>query len=136
MKITEGTNARICRAVMNAIIPRGGAFERGALDYDLLPKAEVLINSFDPYSRLLFPLLFRYIQYSAIFHTGQPFTSLSDERAVHYLDSLEQSRFFYKRGMVTLLKLMTTLTFFDSDEVAGEIGYCHGCHLKASPKEG
>ena len=54
-------------AIMNAIIPRGGAFGPGAADFDLLPRAEAYIGAFNPLVRMGFPFLLRYIEYGALF---------------------------------------------------------------------
>jgi len=43
LKILKGRNGRIFKAVMNAIIPQGGAFKPGAADFDLLPRADELL---------------------------------------------------------------------------------------------
>lgn len=136
LKILKGKRGKIFNAVMNAIIPQGGPFKAGAADYDLLPMAEKYLKTFDSRTSKLFPVIFWYIELWSIIHTGKRFTKLSTERAGQFLEGMETSIFYHNRGMLMLLKLFTTLTFFDIDEVAEQIGYSHGCHIKKSARGG
>jgi hypothetical protein len=130
LKILKGRNGRILRAVMNAIIPRGGAFGPGAADLDLLPRAEEMLMSYDPAVRSLVPLILNYIQISALFHRGRTFTGLGEGKAIAFLSSLEASRFFYRRTIMLFMKLLTMLTFYEGDDMARLTGYEHGCQMK------
>jgi hypothetical protein len=130
LRVLGGKNGEILRAVMNAIIPRGGAFGPGAADYDLLPRADELIMSYDPSIRKLFPLMLKYVEYSSIAHHGKVFTRLTEDKVARFLDSMEKSRFFYRRMVMLLMKLITMLTFYESDETARLTGYEHGCKWK------
>jgi hypothetical protein len=130
LKILKGRNGMILKAVMNAIIPQGGAFKPGAADFDLLPRADQMLMSYDPSIRSLFPLMLNYIQFSSILRKGRVFTSLSADRGGHVLGAMERSPFFYRRMIILLMKLLTMLTFYESDDNARFTGYEHGCHLK------
>ncbi len=134
-KILKGKIGEILKAVMNAIIPRGGAFAVGAADYDLLPRADRILLSYDPSIRVLFPIMLRYIQYSAILHTGAVFTRLNENRAAAFLSSMEQSHFYYRRMVILMMKLVTMLTFYENEENERLTGYVHGClnEKKARP---
>jgi hypothetical protein len=134
LKILKGRNGRILRAVMNAIIPRGGAFAPGAADLDLLPRAEEIVMSYDPAIRSLIPVMLNYIQISALFRRGKPFTGLGEGKAIAFLSSLEMSRFFFQRTIMLFMKLLTMLTFYESDDMARLTGYEHGCRMKTSPQ--
>ena len=130
MKILKEKNAAIFSAVMNAIIPRGGAFEEGAADFDLLPRADRILLSYDPSIRGAFPLMLRYIQYSSILRTGRVFTRLTEKRGTALLSSMEQSPFFYRRMIMLMMKLVTMLSFYDNEHTERLAGYVHGCHAK------
>lgn len=130
IKMLKGKNGRIFRAVMNAIIPRGGAFEPGAADFDLIPRADQILLTYDPSIRGIFPVILRYIQYSAIFRTGAVFTRLEESRATAFLSSMEHSRFFYKRMIMLMMKLVTMLAFYENESTERLTGYVHGCHTK------
>ena len=128
LKVLKGKYGEIFQAVMNAIIPRGGAFKAGAADYDLLPRAEEILQSYDPAIRNLIPLILSYIQYTALFHKGRFFTNLKQEKAVAFLSSMEDSPFYHRRMIVVISKLLTMLCFYEIDDVALQIGYEHECH--------
>ncbi len=130
LKILNGRNGKILKAIMNAIIPRGGAFAQGAADCDLMPRADEVLMSYDPVIRTLFPLMLNYIQFSSILRTGRRFTSLTLDKEIHLLGAMETSPFFYRRIIILLMKLLTMLAFYDSDDNARLTGYEHGCHLK------
>ncbi|OHD66985.1 MAG: hypothetical protein A2176_16045 [Spirochaetes bacterium RBG_13_51_14] len=130
LKILKGRYGNILRSVMNTVIPRGGAYAPGAADYDLLPRAEEMLMSYDPSIRGLFPLMLNYIQFSALIHQGKIFTSLSEEKGAQFLSSMEASPFFYRRLIMLMMKLITMLAFYGSDETERLVGYKHGCHLK------
>lgn len=131
LKILKGRNGKILKAVMNAIIPQGGAFGPGAADFDLLPRADQLLMSYDPAIRSFFPLMLNYIQFSSILRRGRVFTSLSVDSGIRVLDAMERSPFLYRRMIILVMKLVTMLTFYESDENARLTGYEHGwCHLK------
>ncbi len=125
--VFKGSAARVMEAVMGAVIPRGGAFPLGAEDFDLIPRAEEILQSYDPLLRRAFPLLLKYLQLSALMRTGRPFTRLTQEKAVRFLVGMEHSPFYYRRTIVLLFKLITCLTFYDVDEAAEQIGYRHSC---------
>jgi len=127
--LTDG-DAAVLRAVMNAIIPRGGAFEQGAADCDLLPRANEMLTRYDPGIRALFPLMLKYIQYGALLRTGRLFTSLDEARGADLLAAMERSPFFYRRTIILLMKLLTMLSFYEDDEMSRLTGYEHGCHLQ------
>ncbi len=120
----------IFKAVMNAIIPRGGAFELGALDYDLTPRVNQFLKTFPPPIRLIFPFILSYIQISAFFHTGNKFTRLSQDKAAVFLTKMEESLFFYRRIIVIFMKVLTMTTFYEHEQPAESIGYKHGCRHK------
>jgi len=131
LSILKGRRARVFQSIMNAIIPRGGLFEEGAEDFDLLPRADEIIQGFDPLIRIAFPLFLNYVQISSIIRTGTVFSRLSPEKAAQLLDGMEQSPFFYRRMIILLMKLVTMLTFYESDEMAAITGYSHGlCAVK------
>jgi hypothetical protein len=130
LRVLRGRSGVIFRAVMNAIIPRGGAFGPGAADFDLLPRADEILRCYDPAVRKLFPLILLYVEYSAIFRKGRTFTGLGERRGMEFLGSMERSSFFHRRMTILALKLLTMIVFYESDENARLTGYEHGCHLK------
>jgi hypothetical protein len=127
LKILKGRDGAILRSVMNAIIPRGGAFGPGTADLDLLPRIDQILMSYDPVIRKLFPLMLNYIQFSSLLRKGRVFTSLGEKQGIEVLSAMERSPFFYRRMIMLLMKLLTMLAFYDNDSMAGFTGYEHGC---------
>ncbi|MBN2160440.1 MAG: GMC family oxidoreductase [Spirochaetes bacterium] len=141
LRILKGGKGRILSAIMNAIIPRGGAYGPGAADFDLLPAAEGFVKSMNLLFRIGFPFLLLYMEYGALLRTGKRLTRLPDELAAEYLESFDESRFYYRRAIILALKMIAMLAFYDRDENASLIGYSHWSHraarkkrAKASPK--
>ncbi len=64
--ILKGRSAGIMRSVMNAIIPAGGPFRAGASDYDLIPRANEVLRSYNPAIAGAFPLILLYVQLSTL----------------------------------------------------------------------
>ena len=127
--IIKGGRQAVFMAAANAIIPRGGAFEAGALDYDLVPRVNEFLGRIEPMVRLSVPFMLLYVEYVAIFHAGRRFTRVSPERATRFRVGMERSRFAYRRYMALFLKMLTMMTFYEHRVPAEAIGYFHGCHL-------
>jgi hypothetical protein len=134
LKLFTGKKGEILAAVMNAIIPRGGAYGPGAADFDLLPRADAYVRAFNPLVRMGFPFLLLYIEYGALVRAGTRFTRMSDDEATAYLEGFEESRLYYRRTIALALKMITMLAFYDIDENAALIGYSHLGHVGAAKK--
>jgi hypothetical protein len=134
LKLFTGKKGAILAAIMNAIIPRGGAYGPGAADFDLLPRAEAYVAAFNPLVRMGFPFLLLYVEYGALFRAGKRFTRMSDDEATGYLEGFEESRLYYRRTIALMLKMVTMLAFYDIDENAALIGYTHLGHVGAKKK--
>ena len=130
LKYLRGKNGIILKSIMDVIIPPGGPFKAGASDYDLVPRIEEILKSYNPAVRNYFHLLLKYIQLSSIVHTGRTFTRLSAEKAERFLQKMESSPLYYRRMILLVIKLVVMLAFYDRDDVAEQIGYIHGCHLE------
>ncbi|MCX7677927.1 MAG: gluconate 2-dehydrogenase subunit 3 family protein [Spirochaetes bacterium] len=133
-KIFNQLTAKIMHHVMCAIIPQGGAFPKGAADYNLLSRVEEIIRSYNPAIQRVFYLALRYLEYEPLFYKGKRFSALSLEEASEILEKMEQSNLYYRRMIVLMMKLLTCLAFYEIDENAKQIGYTHGCHLKKHAK--
>ncbi len=116
--------------VMDAIIPRGGAFPLGAADFNLTGRVEEIVQSYHPTISRLFPFILYYIEYSCILRTGRPFSRLTTRDASLFLERMELSPFYHRRMVILMMKLLTCLAFYEIEEVEKQIGYEHGCHWK------
>ncbi|MFW5989476.1 MAG: hypothetical protein ACOCPQ_04500, partial [Desulfosudaceae bacterium] len=131
----SGRRVKVLRAMMAALIPRGGAFAAGAEDFDLIPRINQLIDKLDPAARLGLPAALLWIEFNSLIRTGRPLTGLSRERATRLLRGLENSRLLLNRYILLIFKLLTMMAFYERQPAAVAIGYEHGCHL-AAPESG
>ena len=122
----KGKNEKILISIMSAIIPRGGPFKEGAADFDLVPRVNEILNSFDPGLRRIVPVFLKYVQVGSLLHKGRFFTSLSEKDGAVFLKGFEESPFFYRRSVIIVLKLLTMLVFYEDDEMASRLGYEYG----------
>ena len=60
---------------------------------------------------------------------------LKPEEASRFLDEMVRSSFYNNRGAAMLLKLLTTLAFFDIDDVTDQIGYRTDCNSDHEKKK-
>ncbi|MFO8049173.1 MAG: hypothetical protein R6U29_09095, partial [Desulfosudaceae bacterium] len=95
--VISGRRAKVLRAMMASLIPRGGAFAAGAEDFDLIPRINQLIDKLDPAARLGLPAALLWIEFNSLIRTGHPLTALSRERATRLLRGLEHSRLVLNR---------------------------------------
>ncbi|MFO8048153.1 MAG: hypothetical protein R6U29_03890, partial [Desulfosudaceae bacterium] len=133
--VISGRRAKVLRAMMAALIPRGGAFSAGAEDFDLIPRINQLIDKLDPAARLGLPAALLWIELNSLIRTGRPLTALSRERATRLLRGLEHSRLVLNRYILLIFKLLTMMAFYERQPAVAAIGYEHGCHLDA-PESG
>ena len=113
----------------DTIIPRGGLFEAGAADYDLVPRVNAYLATVAPVIRRLTPLLLWYVELSSLICNGRRFSRLSPSRAERFLEGMETGRLLYHRHIVLYLKLLIMTAFYELKDPAEAIGYVHGCHL-------
>ena len=134
-KILKGRTGRIFDKIADAVIPRGGPFTAGAADYDLKSKAEELLKTYHPLTKILFPLMLEFVQYNALLHKGKVFDKLSREEASRVLTEMEHSRIYARRSVVEALRVLVSVCFYDFDEVSAQIGYVPGdaCTVKRDP---
>ena len=120
------------RAVMAALIPRGGAFAAGAEDFDLIDRLNELLERVDPAMRRALPAALAWLQIRSLVFTGRTLAALSPERATRLLAGMEHSRLMINRYMLLIFKLLTMMVFYEQESAARAIGYEHGCHLHSS----
>ncbi len=118
----------------DTIIPRGGVFESGAADYDLVFRVNEYLATVAPPVRRLMPAMLWYVESVSLLFNGRRFTRLSPKRAGRFLKGMERSRLLYHRHIVLLLKFFIMTAFYEQKIPAESIGYVHGCHLH--PREG
>ncbi len=117
----------LLRAVLDALVPRGGAFPTGAADTDL---DVVLARYFASLHRLgpvgLRALLLA-IEYGAVvFERTRPFSKLDPAARERALAAWEASRLPPRRQLIASLKLLALMHFYERPDVWPAIGYDDG----------
>jgi hypothetical protein len=121
----------LLHAVLDALVPRGGAFPAGAADTDLDTALGRHVARLHP---RLGPaglrLLLRAIEYGAVvFERTRPFSRLDAAGRERALGAWEASRLGPRRQLVASLKLVALMHFYERPETWAGIGYDDG-HLR------
>jgi hypothetical protein len=118
------------RAVLDALVPRGGAFPLGAADTDLdaaLARYFATLHRLGPAG---LRVLLAAIEYGAVvFERTQPFSRLDPAARERALAAWEGSRLGLRRQLIASLKLLALMHFYERPEVWPAIGYDDG-HLR------
>ncbi len=122
LKVLDQKLYNIARAIAEAIIPAGGAFEPGANEVD----AALLFDHYiDRLSRIQFRFI-KYIlymiQYTPLLTKFKLFTRMSLGERIKYLQGWEESRVSSKRYIFITLKLLIMMPFYSDDRIQDAIG--------------
>lgn len=82
------------------------------------------------YVRYLVILSILYVTGLSVIKKRSLFYNLSIQESGIILNNMEHSRLFFNRAIVMMVKLISTLVYFDHDENARAIGYEHLTHCK------
>lgn len=127
--VLHGKVEAVFKKAAATIIPRGGAFDAGAADYELVPRVNAYLDTLAPVIRRLTPLMLWYVELVSLFFNGRRFSRLSPKRAERFLARMETGRLLYHRHIILFLKLLIMTAFYEQKTPAESIGYVHGCHL-------
>ena len=118
------------RAVLDALVPRGGAFPTGAADTDLDAALARYFASLHPLGPVGLRLLLLAIEYGAVvFERTRPFSQLDPAARERALAAWETSRLGPRRQLLASVKLLALMHFYERPEVWTAIGYDDG-HLR------
>lgn len=128
LRFLKKTEYEIVRALTEAMIPRGGAFDLGAPDVGVADKVDELLHYFPPDFRFGFRMLMRGIQLSSLFSLRfTRFTRMTLEDRVSFLETMEESWFYPRRAIIVALKALVCLVFYSDPKVEAILGYSIGC---------
>lgn len=117
-------DAELLRAVLDALVPRGGAFATGAADVDLDATLSRYFARLHPLGPVGLHLLLRTLEYgTAVFAGGRPFSRLDPAAREHALAGWETSRLGPRRQVVASLKLLALMHFYERPETWSGIGF-------------
>ncbi len=127
----SGTDALMPEALVDALLPAGGAFAVGARDTPVSSELQAYLCKMLPGGPITLALLLRALNYGPLLFGPRPvrFVSLSaDDRQV-YLAGFERARFAPRRQLIAALKLVTMLHFYDYPQVQQAIHH-DGSYLR------
>jgi hypothetical protein len=115
---------QLLRAVLDALVPRGGAFPTGAADGDLDARVSEYFGRLHPLGPLGLGFLLRAIEYgTAVFERSRPFSQLDPPARERALAAWERSRLGLRRQLIASVKLIALLHFYEGRETWPGIGY-------------
>jgi len=118
------------RAVLDALVPRGGAFPTGAADTDLDAALARYFAGLHPLGPVGLRLLLLAVEYGAVvFERTAPFSQLEPDARERALAAWETSRLPPRRQLMASLKLVALMHFYERPDVWRAIGYDDG-HLR------
>lgn len=128
LKFLRPKEYEILRAMAEAMIPHGGAFEPGADDVGVAEQIDGLLRYLQPDFRFGLRMLLRFLQISPVFSMKfTTFTRMSLEDRIAYIQKWEDGRFYPRRTIILLLKALVCLVFYSDPRVEASLGYSTGC---------
>jgi len=120
-------DAMLLRAVLEALIPRGGPFPIGAADTDVDAALARYFAGLHPLGPAGLRALLLAIEYgTVVFEHTRPFSRLDPEAQERALAGWEASRLGPRRQLVASLKLLACMHFYERPEVWTAVGYDDG----------
>src|SRR5207249_1769063 len=128
--VGSARDVALLRAVLDALVPRGGAFPTGAADTDVDDALARYFASLHPLGPVGLRLLLLAIEYGAVvFERTRPFSQLEPAARERALAAWEGSRLGPRRQLLASLKLLALMHFYERPEVWPAIGY-DDAHLR------
>ena len=118
-------SAPVLDALIETLFPSGGAFEAGGQATPLARDLSQYFQELHTHGLLGLGLLLRTLEYGPyVFGPRRTrFSRLSAEERERYLGDFERSRLTVRRQLITSLKLIGTLHFYNYPEVQEAVGY-------------
>src|SRR5262245_1198041 len=114
----------LLRAVLDALVPRGGAFATGAADSDVDEALQRYFASLHPLGPIGLRVLLLAIEYGAVvFERTAPFSRLDPAARERALAAWETSRLAPRRQLIASLKLTALMHFYERPAIWPAIGY-------------
>src|SRR5690349_1495110 len=117
----------LLRAVLDALVPRGGAFPAGAAETDVDAALARYFASLHPLGPAGLRALLLAIEYGAVvFERTRPFSRLDPDGRERALAAWETSQLAPRRPLIASFKLIALMHFYERPEVWSAIGYDDG----------
>ncbi len=120
----DAREGALLRAVLDALVPRGGAFPTGAADTDLDAALVRYFGSLHRLGPVGLRLLLLAVEYGAVvFDWTRPFSRLDPPARERALAAWETSRLAFRRQLIASLKLLALMHFYERPEAWAGVGY-------------
>jgi len=117
----------LLRAVLDALVPRGGAFPAGAAETDVDAALARYFASLHPLGPAGLRALLLAIEYGAVvFERTRPFSRLDTDGRERALAAWETSQLAPRRQLIASFKLIALMHFYERPEMWSAIGYDDG----------
>ncbi len=117
-------DGELLRVVLDALVPRGGAFPTGAADVELDAAVARYFGRMHPLGPVGLGLLLRAIEYGGVvFERTRPFSRLDPAAREEALAAWERSRLGVRRQLLASLKLVALLHFYETPGAKVGAGY-------------
>jgi len=117
---------RVLDAVIETLVPEGGAFPEGAPSFSLTERVEEFVRGAG--AETTFRLLLHGIELSPLLLpplAGRRFSRLSLEQRERVLEAWDTSRFWPRRQALHALKMVVLSQFYGRPEIHARLGYPH-----------
>jgi hypothetical protein len=122
--LTEADDGKLLRAVLDALVPRGGAFPLGAADTDVDAALVRYFGSLHRLGPVGLRLVLVAIEYGAVvFERTKPLSQLDADGRERALAAWEESRLWPRRRLIESVKLLALMHFYEKPEAWAAIGY-------------
>ena len=119
---------RILAAFIRVHLPRGGPYELGGEDVDIIPKIDAILATLHPINRTAIRAILRFFNLSPLFFLkGLTFTRMSDEKKLRYLKGCGSSRIFLRRSQLFVPRFFVNMFYYADPRVEKAIGYYRHC---------
>lgn len=125
LKVLNGKEYSVLKALAARLIPRGGAFPAGAEDVDVARLLDDFMAGEDEENQKQFKTALALFEHGPLFFSFTPgrFTDLSDEGKDDYIRGWATSRLGLRRTIYTAFKKATFMTFYAQSTAWPVIGY-------------
>ena len=115
--------ARILRAAVDAMRPRGHGFDQ-PIDDHVVAEIDRMLSFVPPSLRMGFPAGLRLLEWGPLLFTGRPtrLTSMERDDARRYLEGWLESRFPPRRMLALGVRTFVVLAFYQHPDVLAHMG--------------
>lgn len=117
----------ILSVLADTMLPMGGRIPYGADELGVSRNVETFCRNLPPEAQKGIRILLRILNYAPIFSHFKTFIKLDEQKRKRFLEKWENSKLMAKRNILTAVKSLIVLIYFNNPDVAKIIGYSPRC---------